>query len=149
MVKLFDMKIPGLLWGFLRVWTERVLICFVWFYFHLLCPGPLSARNHLLGVEKQGGGLYGVYPIALLPLCTWLRPVKSPSHGEIRESCSESGPPVGLTANPIWESQFGLYILGNSQCQACLRVVLEGWFGEKGIGHFEKWVEAGFLEMFF
>lgn len=80
---------------------KEVLSLLFGFIFIFLCPGPLSAGNHLLGVEKQGGGLYGVYPIALLPLCTWLRPVKSPSHGEIRESCSESGPPVGLTANPI------------------------------------------------
>lgn len=83
--------------------SEQEEFLFVWFgfIFIFLCPGPLSVGSHLLCVAKQGGSLYGVYPTDLLPLRAWLRPVKRPSHGEIRESCSESGPPVGLTANPI------------------------------------------------
>ena len=48
------MKIPGLLWGFLRVWTGRVFICFVWFYFHLPLPGSSKRRKPFTLCGKAG-----------------------------------------------------------------------------------------------
>lgn len=66
------MKIPGLLWGFLRVWTGRVFICFVWIYFHLPLPRSPKCRKPFTLCGKAGRWPLWGLPHWLLPLCTWL-----------------------------------------------------------------------------